>query len=88
MDPAKSKIDQNQFGRGQTVKGAPKYYTETVYMMTNEPKIPTPQQTQDVAQTWNNLKDLKLGAMMDTDPMHESGNATPIQSPKAQAQQR
>ena len=54
-------------------------------MMTNEPKIPTPQQTQDVAQTWNNLKDLKLGQMMDTDPMHESANATPIQSPKAQA---
>ena len=78
MDPAKSKIDQNQFGRGQPSKGAPKSYTETVYMMTNEPKIGTPQITVDVAQTWNNLKDLKLGQMMDTDPMNESGNATPI----------
>ena len=45
MDPAKSKIDQNQFGRDQAARGAPKSYTETVYMMTNEPKIPTPQQT-------------------------------------------
>ena len=83
MDPAKSKIDHNQFGRGQNAKGAPKPYAETVYMMTNEPKIGTPQITQNVAQTWNHLNELKVGQMMDTDPQNESGNATPIQSPRA-----